>query len=80
VSMVFCSGTSCSVTLSGNGSRAEIFDTSVTFESISDGRATLRVGDQDVSCTEGQSVSVGSLTLKFTSVTEDTVKFTASPG
>jgi hypothetical protein len=78
--MVFCSGTSCSVTLSGNGSSAEIFDTSITFESISDGRANLRVGGQDVSCTAGQSVSVAGLTLRCTSVTADTVKFTASAG
>jgi hypothetical protein len=77
VSIVDCSGTSCSVTLSGSGSSVWILGARISVESINGGRATLRVGDQDVSCTEGESVSVGSLTLTCTSVT-DTVKFRAT--
>jgi hypothetical protein len=65
------------VTLSGNGT-VHVLGTSISLDRISNGRATLQVGDQDVSCTEGQSVSAGSLTLTCTSITNDTVELTAT--
>jgi hypothetical protein len=77
VSIVSCSGNSCSVTLSGN-SLVRVLDTTFSVERIEDGRATLRVADREVSCSAGQSVSVGSLNLTCTRVTSDTVTFTAS--
>lgn len=75
--MVACSGSSCSVTLGGD-SRVHVLGTTISFEGVRDRRATLRVGDQAVTCTEGQSVSAGRFRLSCTSVTADTVTFTAT--
>jgi hypothetical protein len=80
VIMVSCSGTTCSVMLAGNGSRVQVFDTTISLVRVANGQATLRVGDQEISCTQGQSVSAGSLMLECTTVTHDTVTFTASRG
>jgi hypothetical protein len=80
VIMVSCSETTCSVTLAGNGSRVQVFDTTISLVRVANGQATLRVGDQEISCTQGQSVSAGSLMLECTTVTHDTVTFTASRG
>jgi hypothetical protein len=77
VSIASCSGDACTVTLSGN-SVVAVLDATFSVAGIENGRATLRVDDQDVSCTQGQSVSVGSLRLTCTRVTGDTVTFTAS--
>jgi hypothetical protein len=79
VSIVSCSGDECSVTLSGN-SVVRVLDATFSVARIENGRATLRVDDQDVSCAQGQSVSVGSLNLTCTRVTSDTVEFTVSRG
>jgi hypothetical protein len=79
VSVVSCSGTACSVTLAGNGSSAQVFDTEIAFVGIRDGRATVRVANQDVSCVQGQTLTAGSLTLACTSVTSDTVRINVSP-
>jgi hypothetical protein len=65
------------VTLSGNA-MVYVLGTTISLDSISNGRANLRVGGQGVSCSEGQTVSAGSLDLTCTSVTDDTVAFTAS--
>ncbi|MFL6094290.1 MAG: hypothetical protein ACJ71Y_02450 [Blastococcus sp.] len=79
MSIVSCSGDECSVTLSGN-SVVRVLDATFSVARIENGRATLRVDDQDVSCAQGQSVSVGSLNLTCTRVTSDTVEFTVSRG
>lgn len=78
--VVSCSGNTCSVTLGGEGSGAQVLGTRISLEHIRDGQATLRVADEDVSCAEGHSVSAGGLQLRCTSVTTDTVAFTATPG
>ncbi len=57
----------------------QAFDTEISFVSIRDGRATVRVAGQDVSCVQGQAVTVGTLTLTCTSVTGDTVRIDVSP-
>jgi len=75
-----CAGTSCSITLSGNGAKADVFNTTVAFGGVDDGRATLRVGDTEVSCAQGEKVEAGPLALECTEVTEDSVKLTASVG
>ncbi len=75
---VSCSGSSCSVTLSGDGAEAEILGTTLSLGSVQDGRAALNVAGASVSCTEGESVTAGSLQLQCTSVTEDAVELTAS--
>ncbi len=75
---VSCSGSSCSVTLSGDGAEAEILGTTLSLGSVQDGRASLSVAGASVSCTEGESVTAGSLQLQCTSVTEDAVELTAS--
>ncbi|MGY1707406.1 hypothetical protein ACI79C_22825 [Geodermatophilus sp. SYSU D00697] len=77
---VDCSGNSCSVTLSGDGAEADVLGTRVVLGGVEDGRATVRVGDQDLSCGQGESVSAGPLTLACSTVTEDTVTLTASLG
>src|SRR3954451_22783075 len=78
MSVASCSETSCSVTLAGNGSTVDVLGTTISFRTIQDGQATLRVFDQDVSCRQGQRVSVGSLWIECTAVTDNRVKFTVS--
>ncbi len=75
---VSCSGSSCSVTLSGDGAEAEILGTTLSLGSVQDGRASLSVAGASVSCEEGESVTAGSLELQCTSVSEDSVELTAS--
>lgn len=75
---VSCSGTSCSVTLKGDGASADLLNTSIAFGGVENGRATLRVGDKEVSCGQGESVSAGPLRVECTEVTEDAVTVTAS--
>ncbi|MGY1634410.1 hypothetical protein ACI784_22145 [Geodermatophilus sp. SYSU D01186] len=77
---VDCSGNSCSVTLSGEGAEADILGTQIVLGGVENGRATLRVGDRDLSCGQGEDVSAGPLTLACSTVTEDTVTLTASLG
>jgi hypothetical protein len=77
---VDCSGNSCSVTLSGEGAEADILGTQVVLGGVENGRATFRVGDRDLSCGQGESVSAGPLTLACSTVTEDTVTLMASLG
>jgi hypothetical protein len=77
---VSCSGSSCSVTLSGDGAEAEILGTTLSFDGTQDGRASLGVGGASVSCGEGESVTAGPLQLTCTSVTDDSVELTASLG
>jgi hypothetical protein len=75
---VSCASSSCTVTLSGDGAEAEILGTTLSFDGVKDGRASLSVGSNSVSCTEGESVSAGSLKLECSSVTDDSVKLTAT--
>ena len=75
---VSCTTSSCSVTLTGEGAEADIMGTTLTFAGIRDGRASLSVGNANVSCAEGESVSAGPLSLECTSVTDDAVELTAS--
>ncbi|RBY82489.1 hypothetical protein DQ238_04145 [Geodermatophilus sp. TF02-6] len=77
---VDCSGTRCSVTLTGQDSTVEVLGTTVGLQSSENGRATFRVGDQEISCSQGESVSAGPLTLECTTVTADSVTFSASLG
>jgi hypothetical protein len=74
---VSCSVSSCTATLSGDGAQAEILGTTVKFGGVQDGRASLGVGDASVSCSEGESVGVGPLSVTCTSVTDDAVEITA---
>jgi hypothetical protein len=77
---VSCSGTSCTVTLSGDGASANVLNQKLAFGGVDNGRATLRVGDKEVSCAQGDSVDAGPLSLECTEVTDDSVKLTASLG
>jgi hypothetical protein len=77
---VSCSGNQCTATLSGQGAEATILGTSLAFAGTQDGRATLSVGDAEVSCAAGESVSAGPLSLTCTSVDDDEVELTASLG
>ncbi|MGY1641041.1 hypothetical protein ACI782_07885 [Geodermatophilus sp. SYSU D00703] len=75
-----CSGSSCSVTLSGSGSEVEVLGTNLAFGGVEDGRATLSVGNSSVSCAQGETVTAGPLTLECTTVESDSVELTASLG
>ncbi|MDP5184273.1 hypothetical protein QOZ88_16690 [Blastococcus sp. BMG 814] len=77
---VDCSGTSCSVTLGADSESVEILGTTVSFGGVQDGEATFSVGNQEVSCTEGQTVGAGPLSMECTTVSADSVTFTASLG
>ena len=80
MSIASCSEGSCSVTLAGTGSRVQILGATISFEEVRDGQAALRVDDQDITCTEGQSASAGALTLTCTDVTSNSVTMTVSLG
>lgn len=75
---VSCSGSSCTATLTGEGAEAEILGTTLTFDGIQDGRASLSVGGASVSCGEGESVTAGPLALECTSVSDSGVELRAS--
>ena len=77
---VECSGSSCVVTLSGDGTEVDVLGTTVTLGQVQDGRATVGIAGQEVSCSEGESVSAGPLSLECTTVTQDSVTMTASLG
>ncbi|SCX45908.1 hypothetical protein SAMN03159343_1698 [Klenkia marina] len=77
---VSCSSNQCTATLTGEGSEASILGNSLVFAGTQDGRATLSVGDAEVSCATGESVSAGPLSLTCTSVEDDSVELTASLG
>ena len=75
---VSCTTSSCTATLSGDGAEVDVFGTKVTLGSVQDGTASLQVGSASVSCTEGQSVAAGPLSVECTSVTEDAVELRAT--
>jgi len=66
------------VVLAGTGSHVRVLDTTISFQGVQDGRAALRVGEQDVSCARGQSLLSGSLRLECTTVSDSRVEFTVS--
>ena len=76
-SVVSCSGNSCEVTLTGNAT-VHVLDATFSIQEIHNGQATLQVQERNISGAAGQTVSAGSLTIRFTAVTEDSVSFTAS--
>ena len=77
---VSCSGGTCTVTLSGEGAKAEVLGTTLTFGGIQDGKASLSVGSASVSCGEGETVTAGPLELKCSGVTDDSVDLSATLG
>lgn len=79
-SNVSCSGNECTATITGEGNEATILGNSLVFAGTQDGRATLSVGDAEVSCAAGESVTAGPLSLTCTSVEDDSVELTASLG
>jgi len=77
---VTCHGNQCTVKLEGDGAKASILGNELGFAGTKDGRATLSLGDASVSCAQGESVSLGPLSLTCTTVTDTTVELTASAG
>ena len=77
---VSCSGKSCTATLDGDGAKAKILGHELAFAGTKDGRATLSVGDQSVSCAQGDSVNAGPLSITCTTVTENSLTVTATIG
>jgi hypothetical protein len=77
---VSCSASSCTATLTGEGTEVKILGTTLTFAGVHDGKASLSVGGASVSCGEGETVSAGPLRLECSGVTDDSVDLTASLG
>jgi hypothetical protein len=75
-----CSGTSCSVTLTGSGSTVDVLGQHLAFAGTQGSTATVSVGSRNLPCTQGQSVDAGPITLTCSEVTADSVKLTASLG
>jgi hypothetical protein len=73
-----CSASECSVTLTGSDAQVEILGTTLSFGGVQDGKATLSVGNASVSCTQGETVNAGPLSLTCTTVEADSVELTAS--
>jgi hypothetical protein len=80
VSLASFSGSSCTVTLGGSGSRAHVLGTTFALAAVDGDRATLRVDGRDVTCDLGRGVSVGGLRLTCTAATDDSVTFTVVRG
>ncbi len=76
---VECSGSSCSVTVS-TGADVEVLGTQLSLESVEGDQATVSAGDRTVTCGEGETVSVGPLSLECSDITDDSVTMTASLG
>lgn len=79
-SNVNCSGVSCTVTLSPDAGEVEVLGTRMAYEGISDGKATVVVGNETVTCAEGDTVEAGPLSLECTTVSEAELSLTASLG
>lgn len=77
---VNCSGNSCTATLQGEDAKATILGNDLVFAGTEDGRASISVGDNSVSCTEGESVQAGPLSITCTSITDDGLELTAELG
>ena len=77
---VDCSGGTCTATLTGAGAKAGVLGQDLALVGTTNGTATLSVGDRTVSCTEGDEVSAGPLTLTCATVTDDSVELSASLG
>lgn len=77
---VTCTTSACTVTLSGDTAEVEVFNTTLTFGGVQDGRAALSVGNAEVSCAEGESVTAGPLQLECSTVTDDSVELRATLG
>jgi hypothetical protein len=77
---VSCTTSECTATLSSDNAEVEVLGNSLAFGGVQDGRATLSVGNASVSCAQGESVAAGPLSLTCTTVTEDSVQFTAGLG
>src|SRR5436309_12153591 len=75
-----CSGVTCSVTLTGSGSSVDVLGQHLAFAGTQGGTASISIGDRSVSCTQGQSVDAGPLTLSCSEVTADSVRLTAKLG
>jgi hypothetical protein len=75
-----CSGTTCTLTLKGTGAAVDVLGQHVALTDLQDGRATVSLGGRSLTCTEGQSVDAGPLTLSCSHITPDSVELRASLG
>ncbi len=75
-----CSGTSCTLTFGGDGTEVDVLGTTVRLGQVADGQATIGVAGNELTCTEGETVSAGPLTVECTTIGEDRVVLTTSLG
>jgi hypothetical protein len=78
MSVASCSGTSCSVALAGAGSKVDVLGTTIVLRGVRDGTAELRMGGHDISCSQGERISIDSLRLECAAVTGNGVRLTVS--
>lgn len=79
-SPVSCSGTSCSVTFTGDVSSVDVLGTQVTFGGVQNGQATIGIGGRQLTCRQGESISAAPLRLTCTTVQPDRVTLTGGLG
>jgi hypothetical protein len=77
---VDCSLSECTVTLAGDGAEVEVLGNTVSLGSVQDGRATIGVAGNEFSCSQGESISAGPLSIECTTVTPQGIALTASLG
>jgi len=73
-----CSNNRCEVTLSGSGSETELYDDtlSLRLDSADGSTAELTVGNESVSCAEGETVQAADVSVTCDSVGDDEVTLT----
>ena len=77
---VDCSVSSCTVTFTGDGTEFDLLGTTVSLGAVENGRATIGVAGNEISCSEGETVSAGPLSIVCTTVSPDNVVLDASLG
>lgn len=74
-----CAGMSCELTLA-TGQEAEVLGTTLSFTGSEDGTATLQADGRSVTCTEGEEISAGPVSVECSAISDDSVTLAASLG
>ncbi len=77
---VDCSGTSCTITFGGDGTEVDVLGTTVRLGQVTDGQARIGIAGNDLTCSEGETISAGPLSVECTTISPETVVLNASLG
>lgn len=77
---VDCTLSGCTATIQGADTEVEVLGTTIRLGTIENGRATIGVAGQELSCSQGETVAAGPLSVECTTVTTDSVTLSASLG